>query len=205
MSGAGKGQGPGSGGRLRLAAALALVGILLVAAAALLYARPWEGRSATEDPDWRLTLVGRDGNEKALTLQDVKAMPAREGSGGFFTTTGQVRGPFEVRGVGLEDLCDLVGGIGESDLVFISASDGYSSVFDHDQIAGGFPAYDPETMKEVPHGQLRLTLMYEQDRDSLSDDDGRPLRLAITGTESLLTEGFYWVRWVDRIEIIDNG
>ncbi len=191
--------------RSRLAVLLFLAGCLLLAAAALLYAKPWQSDSPRGDPDWRLTLVGRSGDQRALTLQELEDLPASEGTGGFFTTTGQIRGPFEVKGVGLEDLCGLVGGLGESDLVFVSASDGYSSVFDQEQIAGGFPAYDPSTMKEVPHGELRLTLMYEQDGKPLSDDDGEPLRLAIIGTESLLTEGFYWVRWVDRIEIIGHG
>lgn len=196
---------PGTTARSRLAGLLLMMGLLLMAVAVVLYARPWESGSPAGDPGWRLTLVGRNGDERTLTIQEVKAMPASEGTGGFFTTTGQVRGPFEVKGVGLEHLCDLVGGIGESDLVFVSASDGYSSVFDHRQIDGGFPAYDPSSMREVPHGGLLLTLMYEQDGRPLSDEDGEPLRLAIIGTESLVTEGFYWVRWVDCIKVIPGG
>jgi DMSO/TMAO reductase YedYZ molybdopterin-dependent catalytic subunit len=205
MSGVEAGGRPGGNAGKRLAALLFLAGCLLIAAAALLYARPWQGDSPGGDPDWRLTLVGRSGDQRALTLQELKDLPASEGTGGFFTTTGQIRGPFEVKGVGLEDLCGLVGGLGESDLVFVSAGDGYSSVFDHDQVAGRLPAYDPSTMDEVPHAELRLTLMYQQDGKPLSHDDGEPLRLAIIGTERLLTEGFYWVRWVDRIEVIGSG
>jgi len=95
-----------------------------------------------------------------------------------------------------------VGGIGPSDGVLVSATDGYSSVFGHDQLAGDLPTYDPVTMKEVPHEELGLILMYEQDGKPLSYDDGKPLRMAVVGSERLLTEGFYWVRWVDRIEVI---
>ena len=41
--------------------------------------------------------------------------------GGFFTTTGVVHGPYEVKGVSIEDLCELVGGLGPSDGVLVSA------------------------------------------------------------------------------------
>jgi DMSO/TMAO reductase YedYZ molybdopterin-dependent catalytic subunit len=47
--------------------------------------------------------------------------------------------------------------------------------------------------------------MYEQDGKPLSEDDGKPLRLAVAGDDRLLTEGFRWVRWVDRIEVIPSG
>ncbi len=200
-------EGPKLGriSRPRLAALFLVVGLTLIVAAALLYASPWERDASGGDIDWSLTLVGRDGDERVLSLKDVKAMPASKGTGGFFTTTGQVRGPFQVKGVGIEDLCDLVGGIGESDSVYVEGADGYSSVFDHDQVSGNVPAYDPATMKEVAHGELRLILMYKQDGKPLSDDGGKPLRLAIVGSEGLLTEGFYWVRWIDRIEVIRHN
>jgi DMSO/TMAO reductase YedYZ molybdopterin-dependent catalytic subunit len=122
--------------------------------------------------------------------------------GGFFSTTGMIYGPYETRGVSIEDLCNLVGGIGPSDLVYVSAVDGYSSVFDYEQVAGNLPTYDPVTMKEVPHEKLGLVLIYELDGEPLSYDDGSPLRLAVVGSESLLTEGFYWVKWVDQIEVV---
>jgi DMSO/TMAO reductase YedYZ molybdopterin-dependent catalytic subunit len=202
MSEQGRVLGSGRTTRLRLAALILVAGLALIVAAALLYTKPWQGNSSGADSDWRLTLVGRDGDQRVLSLKDVKAMPASEGLGGFFTTTGQVRGPFQVKGVGIEALCDLVGGIGESDLLFVSAADNYSSVFDHGQVSGDLPAYDPVTMKEVPHQQLELILIYEQNGKRLSADDGKPLRLAIVGRDSLLTEGFYWVRWVNRIEVI---
>ena len=190
---------------LRQAAPFLVVGLILILAAVLLYAQPWEGDASDEDMDWSLTLIGGNGDQRILSLRDIKAMPASEGSGGFFTTTGQVRGPFQVKGVEIEDLCDLVGGMSESDSLFVSAVDGYSSVFEYDQVAGNLPTYDPATMKEVPHEDLGLILMYEQNGKPLSADDGKPLRLATVGSESLLTEGFYWVRWVDRIEVIHNG
>jgi len=43
--------------------------------------------------------------------------------------------------------------------------------------------------------------MYEQDGAPLSEDDGRPLRLAIVSEDKLLTEGHYRIKWVDKIAI----
>ena len=53
----------------------------------------------------------------------------------------------------------------------------------------------------MPHGELKLILMYEQDGKPISDSDGKPFRLAVVGDDNLLTEGHYWVKWVDRIEV----
>ena len=90
-----------------------------------------------------------------------------------------------------------------------SAIDGYSAFFEYDEVEGNIPTseYDTTTgnLKEVPHENLGLILMYEQNGKPLSDDDGKPLRLAVAGDDRLLTEGFRWVRWVERIEVIHNG
>jgi DMSO/TMAO reductase YedYZ molybdopterin-dependent catalytic subunit len=181
---------------------LLAAGLLLILAAILCYTRPWDEDASDLDPDWGLTLVGRNGEETMLSLAEIRAMPAHEGLGGFFTSVGVVNGPYEVKGVTLQHLCGLVGGLTSSDLVFVSSSDGYSSVLDHDQVEGNLPAYDPENMREVQHEDMEVMLIYEQDGMPLSHDYGKPLRLAVVGTEGLLTEGFYWVKWVDRIEVV---
>lgn len=156
-------------------------------------------RVAEERIDWNLTLIGDC--EKVLSYDEIRAMPAYEGYGGFFSTVGIVNGPFKCKGVPLEELCDLVGGINTTNTVWISASDGYLMVFTYDQVMGDFIAYDPATMKEVPHRDMTVILMYEQDGTLLSEAMGGPLRIAIVSEDKRLTEGHYWVQWVDRIEI----
>ena len=160
------------------------------------------GNGAAEPIEWDVTLIGEE--ELVLSYDEIIAMPSYEGRGGFFTTVGIMNGPYEAKGVLLEDLCDLVGGIGAEDAVKVSAPDGYSMVFSYDQVQGDFITHDPATMSEVPHGELKLILMYEQDDLPLSDADGKPLRLAIVGSEALLTTGHYWVKWVDEVEVISS-
>jgi DMSO/TMAO reductase YedYZ molybdopterin-dependent catalytic subunit len=76
-------------------------------------------------------------------------------------------------------------------------------VFDYDQIfSGTIQTYDPVTIHEMPHEKQVVLLTYEQDGKTLSHSDGRPLRIAVVGSEALLTEGHNWVKWVDKIEVI---
>jgi DMSO/TMAO reductase YedYZ molybdopterin-dependent catalytic subunit len=144
-----------------------------------------------------------------LDLEAIHALPSYTGKGGFFTTVGVVYGPYEGQGVPLSELCRLVGGIGPSDIVMVSAEDGYSTVLDYDQVMGNFLTYSltldvekKEVVREVPHGELKPVLMYRQNGNPLSDDDGKPLRIAVIGTEPLLTEGNAWVKWVNKIEVL---
>jgi DMSO/TMAO reductase YedYZ molybdopterin-dependent catalytic subunit len=186
-------------GQSRRATIILIAGILLIAAAAVLV---WLQMAPEPNIDWEVTIVGSSGDEVTETYDEITALPSYEGNGGFFTSVGEINGLYRVRGVPVAELCDLVGGITPEDIVFISASDGYSTVLDYQQVTGDFITYDPATMREVPHGQLELVLMYQQDGHLLSEEEGRPLRLAVAGDDGLLTEGLYWVKWVEKIEVI---
>ena len=171
--------------------------ICIGAIAAVMYMYPIG--KPEEKINWNLTLIGTA--EKVVTFDELKAMPSYEGYGGFFTTVGIINGPFKCKGVPVEDLCALVGGINDSNTLWVSAPDGYMMVFTYDQVKGDFITYEPATLKEMPHSPLKMILTYEQDGAPLSEDDGRPLRLAIVSEDKLLTEGHYWIKWVDKIAI----
>ena len=175
--------------------------VFILAALCLLPALAGCGESSpAEHIEWDVTLVGVDGREKIMSYDEIADLPSYEGRGGFFTTVGIVNGPYKAKGVLIEDLCELVGGITPLDLVMVSAPDGYAMGFDYDQVMGNIETYDLD-LHEVPHDELKLLLMYEQDSEPLTDSDGKPLRLAVVGPDNLLTEGHYWVKWVDRIEV----
>lgn len=46
-----------------------------------------------------------------------------------------------------------------------------------------------------------MVLAYEEDGEWLSEEHGGSLRLVIVGSEKLVTEGHYWVKWVNKIEV----
>ena len=179
-----------------LAIVAVCIGVAIAATACI--ERPQHSGDAEARIDWNLTLIGDC--EKVLSYDELKAMPSYEGHGGFFSTVGSVNGPFKCKGTPLKELCDLVGGINATDTVRVYASDGYMMVFTYDQVMGDFITYDPE-LKEVPHRELEVILMYEQDGAPLLEYDGRPLRIAIVSKDKLLTEGHYWIKWVDKVEI----
>ncbi len=182
--------------------AVMTAGILLMAASIAVGIHQWQ--STPQDiAGWTLTLVGRDGRQTRLEYGDVIRMPSYTGKGGYFSTVGVVYGPYEGKGVPLTELCQLVGGVTSSSIIMVSAADGYSTVLDFNQVTGKILTYNPQTMKEIPHGELKPVLMFQQDGKPLSDDDGKPLRIAILGSDSLLTEGNAWVKWVNKIEVLE--
>jgi DMSO/TMAO reductase YedYZ molybdopterin-dependent catalytic subunit len=177
------------------------VGLLLLAGALAVSLGEWTARSRVEPVEWDLVLTGRDGQELTLSYDEVLALPGIETTGGFFSSVGTVYGPYALKGVRLETLLDLVGGMDPSDILMVGAQDGYSSVFDNGQVRGEIDAFEPGTLRLVPQGEIEFVLIYEQDGSPLSHQDGRPLRLAIISRDGLLTEGHWWVKWVNRLQV----
>jgi DMSO/TMAO reductase YedYZ molybdopterin-dependent catalytic subunit len=189
--------------------ALAALGLILIAVSSLVYFHPGQPSTADSAIDWELKLIGLNGQQKVLDMEAIRDLPSYSGKGGFFSTVGVVYGPWEAQGVPLIELCQLVGGIGPLDIVMVTAADGYSTVLDYDQVMGNFITYNltldaenKEVIRETPHGELKPILMYRQDGKPLTDDDGKPLRIAVIGAEPLLTEGNAWVKWVNKIEVL---
>jgi len=76
-------------------------------------------------------------------------------------------------------------------------------VYTYDQVMGcSFVTYDPATGDEVSSVEpLTIILAYYKDRVNMTSEDGGPLRVAILGSEGLLTEGHWWIKHVVKIEI----
>jgi len=167
----------------------------------LVGARVWVGRGQTESVEWELTLTGREGQQLTLSYEELLSLSDVETTGGFFSSVGVVYGPYTVRGIRLETLLDLVGGITPSDVLLVAASDGYSAVFDYRQLHGEIDTFEAGTLRLVPQGAIEFLLIVEQDGAPLAESDGKPLRLAVTSPDGLLTEGHWWVKWVNHLEV----
>jgi hypothetical protein len=181
--------------------AVLCIGIaLLVCAVVLISLQVRPGSNHYEKIEWDLTLIGSE-RQTVLSYDDILLLPHTETSGGFFTSVGAIHGPYSVKGVSIQTLCDMVGGMTESDILFVAANDGYSAVYDYDQLNGRVDTFEPDTVRHVPGGNTVFLLIYEQDGKPLTYDYGGPLRLAVASPDGLLTEGHWWVKWVNRIEI----
>ncbi|MBE0685331.1 MAG: iron-siderophore ABC transporter substrate-binding protein, partial [Anaerolineaceae bacterium] len=99
----------------------------------------------------------------SFTMADLKALPAREGQAGIKSSTGKITLPNKFKGVALEDLADLVGGLSEDMGVNIVAEDGYSLSYSYDQIMNGtYIAYNPVSGDELKqHDPLKAIVAYE--------------------------------------------
>jgi DMSO/TMAO reductase YedYZ molybdopterin-dependent catalytic subunit len=190
-----------SAGRTRKTLLILAVGLLLLAGGLLVGLRQLGQRNHAEPVEWELTLIGRDGQQVILSYDEVLELPGLETTGGFFSSVGTIYGPYTVRGVRLDTLLDLVGGMTPSDVLFVAAKDGYSCVFDYSQLHGEIDTFEPDTLRLVPEGDVEFLLIFEQQGEPLPDDSGKPLRLAVTSPDGLLTEGHWWVKWVQRLEI----
>ena len=152
--------------------------------------------------DIALTIISGD-TEKTLTLEEIKEMPSLEGWGGRMRSTGDVEGPFRLKGVSMMRLCDLVGGINPDTAVKVISRDGYAMTFSYKQVTeSNFITYDPVSKNEVPHDELQMILAYQTDGKEMTFELGGPLRLAILSEKNQVTDGHWWSKWVERIELV---
>ena len=147
-------------------------------------------------------IILKGSRETVLTLDDLRKLPTVTGYGSMISTTGVRFGPYLCTGVDLRDLVALAGGMNPDHRIRISARDGYQWVFEADQLEGqGFVTLGAD-LRERVSPPLRLVLVYEQDEKPVPYNDGGPFRIAIVSDDpGIITEGNFWVKWVDRIGI----
>jgi DMSO/TMAO reductase YedYZ molybdopterin-dependent catalytic subunit len=160
------------------------------------------GTTGTDTGTGTALTITKGAETVSYTLAQVKAMTAKEGWGGIMNSSGVISGPFKQKGVPIADLLDKVGGMSGSDAVRITAKDGYTMTYSYDQMVNGnFTTLDCSSGEEVPHDKLTVILAYEEDGAPLTDKIG-PLRIAILNGDTQVTEGHWWIKWVEQIEIV---
>ncbi len=158
------------------------------------------------EPELTMELVGLDGVTQTLTLSELTALPSTEGWGGRMSSTGNITPPSRFRGVPVDELCALVGGLQAGTAVRIVAADGYAMTISYDQIANGdFITYDPGTGGERPTtgSPLRVLVAYEEEGQPIPEQTDGTMRLALVNDDQMqVTDGHWWVKWVRRLEVI---
>jgi DMSO/TMAO reductase YedYZ molybdopterin-dependent catalytic subunit len=141
---------------------------------------------------------------RALKLSDLKDLPSVEGWGGTVSSAGVITPPQRLKGVPLESLVDLVGGLGPGMGVSVVAKDGYGMTMSYEQVTGGdFITYDPGTGDENQvEGPLQVIVAYERDGEPISSEDDGPLRLfVISPKNDNIVDGHWTVKWVSQIRL----
>lgn len=144
------------------------------------------------------------GGSKSLTMDDLKALPAVEGWGGTKSSTGKITVPEIFKGVLVQDLSSLVGGIAADTGVNIVAKDGYAMTISYNQIANSdFITYDPGTGDEIKVNEpLKVVVAYEKDGKPLDAEMDGTLRLMVLTTKNnQIVDGHWSVKWVTKVAV----
>jgi DMSO/TMAO reductase YedYZ molybdopterin-dependent catalytic subunit len=135
-----------------------------------------------------------------LTMDEVMAMVATTGDGGFIKETKSVVGPNEYTGVRLKDLVDLV----NDSAVFsieVVAEDGWEMIYGYDQVDDGeFDYYDPISGEIIGTGDFDMILAYKIDGEPFEDMN---FRIAIVDESAPITESDLWAKMVRTINVIE--
>jgi DMSO/TMAO reductase YedYZ molybdopterin-dependent catalytic subunit len=163
----------------------------------------------TEAPEEEpvLTVTGPSGSV-SLTMAELQAMPSIEGWGGIKNSTGRITVPAVYTGVPLQEIVALVGGLETTDGVNVVAEDGYAMTLAYDQVTGGnFVTYDPATGDENDYdGELVAVIAYALEGQPLDAASEGTLRLVVLGESNRqVTDGHWWVKWVNAAEIHPQG
>ncbi len=144
------------------------------------------------------------GGAKTLTMDDLKALPATEGWAGIKSSTGKITIPERFKGVAVDELCKLVGGLSPNTGVSVVAKDGYAMTISYDQIANGdFITYDPGTGDETKlQDPLKVIIAYEKEGKPLPEDSEGTLRLMVASVKNnQVVDGHWSVKWVNQIAV----
>lgn len=144
------------------------------------------------------------GGAKALTMNDLKALPAVEGWAGIKSSTGKITIPERFKGIAVDELCKLAGGLGPNTGVSIVAKDGYAMTISYDQITNGdFITYDPGTGDEIKiKDPLTVIVAYEKEGKPLPEDSEGTLRLVVVSVKNnQVVDGHWSVKWVTQVAV----
>jgi DMSO/TMAO reductase YedYZ molybdopterin-dependent catalytic subunit len=142
----------------------------------------------------------------SLSYSQLEQLPSVSGSGSYLKTTGEVVGPFNFKGVDIISTLNLMINTTVDFSIETIASDGYKFKFTKSQTYGNVSLFD-QNGEEIGHGgpeNTTLTLVYSEDGEPLSAGNGGPFRMVYLGENSPITEGHFWVMFVDTI-IIGRG
>ena len=84
----------------------------------------------------------------------------------------------------------------------MTASDGFSKTITYDQIASGsFATYDSTGAAKTPSSNPVIALIYSVNGSPLDSTTG-PVEIGIICSDSLVSDGSWWVKMLQKIEVI---
>jgi len=165
---------------------------------------PTTTTSAPAGPAVLTVVVG--GKSTGFSLADLQKFAPAAGYGGTKNKAGTVTGPYPCEGVPLSALLSAAGGtaggLSAGQSVKVTAADGYSKTITYDQVTTGtFATYDNTGAAKTPSRNPVLAVVYSANGAPLDATTG-PVELGIICGDSLVSDGSWWVKMLQKIEVI---
>ncbi len=160
-------------------------------------------------PGMTLTLVAANGTQLVINQTDMAKLQSITSFGGLKSSGGSLGAIGNYTGIPVLTLLDLVGGLQAGQTISVTSADGYKMSYTNAQVHGqSFATYNNLTgVEQTAAKAITMIASYYYNGQALTSyvtsgygADG-PIRLALVGSECLLTEGHFWAKMVTKIEI----
>ena len=146
-------------------------------------------------------LVDVAGTIESFKLREISEMTSISGEGGYMRSSGSISGPYNLTGVSVFELISGISSLPSNYTLTATAIDGWSSEYTKAVVEGSVNGYTPtgDPLEEI---QSTMLIAYEEDGNTIADDDG-PLRIVFINEDGNLTDGYRWVRQVVNLTITE--
>lgn len=133
-----------------------------------------------------------------LTMYELECLDSITLNGSFIKSTGTVEGPFELTGVPLKDLVDLVYS-GDDYSIEVIATDDYAMTYNYSQVENGTYEHYDAAGTSLGFDNFTMVVAYAQDGEPLVD---MILRIAIIDGSAPITDGHFWAKYVRTVRVV---
>ncbi|MCX6012751.1 MAG: hypothetical protein NTV30_04955, partial [Chloroflexi bacterium] len=139
---------------------------------------------------------------KVFNLKDIKALSAIEGKLYGIEADNTVTSPVNIKGVSIQTLCDITGGLNKGEAAIITGKDKKSVVYTYDMLSkNDFPTFDINTKTQISPSFLNAILVYEKNGIQLDSTGQGPLWTVVMGKENTATKTSFWNNGTFHIDI----
>lgn len=178
---------------------LGLLIIIIIAAIILLYVNLSRTENIIQDEN--ILNIKYGDQQINYTISELESLESYTGIGGFINRVNKTYGPFEYTGVTISYLIEQMTNIPENYSLLITASDGWETTFDLNEIHGIVEIYNETGTKEGT-GNTTMIIAYKENREYITNPDEGPFR--VTYVDDYYTSSSLWSRMVESIEIIEE-
>jgi len=188
--------------KLLAVAVVIIVVVVFVGSLAIYRQSPNSTKELVTLPTLNLTILGANGQQVVLDSSKLAACMSYTANGGF-RDDNNVTYAGNFTGVPVLALLDLVGGIKSSDNVTFIGSDGYQYTFTYQQMWGqSINTFSPSSGAAAqPSQPLTVMVAYYCNSTIFASDKG-PLSVVLVGRQGLYTNGYWWVHFLVKIEVV---